>query len=131
MPPITKEMIEERAAQVRLGGKGTMRRPAKIISKSESTEDKKVTNTLKRLGVQPVGDAEEAVFYKSDGQAMIFKNPKLQASMHGGVFVVQGGYETKDLKNDPSFMMSQIQSMLAANPALAQAAAAQMGAGKQ
>src|SRR3989338_3435263 len=104
MPPITKEMIEERANQVRVGGKGTMRRPVKIAHKGTSEEDKKVTNTLKRLGVQPVGEAEEAVFYKSDGQAMFFKNPKLQASMHGGVFVVQGNYETKDVSKDPSYL---------------------------
>ena len=111
MPPVTKEMLEARAGQVRVGGKGTMRRPMKIAHKADAAEDKKVSNTLKRLGVQPVGDAEEAVFYKSDGNAMVFKNPKLQASMHGGVFVVQGNYETKDVKQDPSFMMNQIQAL--------------------
>ena len=131
MPPITKEMLQERANQVRVGGKGTMRRPVKIAHKAEATEDKKVSNTLKRLGVQPVGDAEEAVFYKSDGQAMVFKNCKLQASMHGGVFALTGNYETKDMKQDPQFMLQQIQSLMASNPALAQAAAQQAQAAQK
>ena len=111
MPPVTKEMLEARAAQVRVGGKGTMRRPVKIAHKADVSDDKKVSSVLKRLGVQPVGDAEEAVFYKSDGNAMVFKNPKLQASMQGGVFVVQGNYETKDVKQDPTFMVNQIQAL--------------------
>jgi nascent polypeptide-associated complex subunit beta len=98
MPPkITKEMLEKRANEVRTGGKGSVRRTVKAVHRG-SGEDKKVTTTLKRLGVTPVSDVAEATMMRTDGSAFVFKNPKVQASMQSQCFVVSGNYDTKSLQ---------------------------------
>ena len=98
MPTITKEMLEKRAASVRTGGKGTMRRTTKAIHKpSSGAGESKVQSTLKRLGVSPVSDVSEAIMYKADGSVMTFKQPKVQASMQSQCFVITGNYETKTM----------------------------------
>jgi nascent polypeptide-associated complex subunit beta len=94
--PITKEMLEKRAAQVRTGGKGTMRRTTKAPHKSAGTDDKKVQTTLKKLGVTPIGDIEEVQMLRGDGSSLVFKNPKVQASMQSHCYVVSGNYTTEN-----------------------------------
>ena len=42
--------LEKLAAQVRTGGKGSMRRKKKAVHKVTGTDDKKLQSTLKRLG---------------------------------------------------------------------------------
>ena len=95
---MTKEMLEKMASQVRTGGKGSVRRTTKAVHRG-SGEDKKVTSTLKRLGVSPVTDVAEATMIRADGTAYIFKNPKVQASMQSQCFVVSGNYESKNLND--------------------------------
>eukprot|EP01084_Bolivina_argentea_P007664 14409_1 len=97
MPTITKELLAKRAAMVRTGGKGTMRRTTRAVHKPSSNEDAKVSTTLKRLGVSPVADVTEAVMFKADGNIMTFKSPKVQASMQSQCFVVSGAFETKSM----------------------------------
>ena len=94
MPTITKEMLEKRAASVRTGGKGSVRRTSKAKRTVHSGEEKKVQATLKKLGVTPVGDVEEAIFVRADGSANLFKKPSVQASMQTQCFVVSGAFET-------------------------------------
>jgi nascent polypeptide-associated complex subunit beta len=91
---ITKELLEKRAAAVRTGGKGSVRRTVKAPHKS-SGDDKKVQGTLKKLGVAPINEIDEAYFIRNDGSAYFFANPKVQASMQSQCFVVSGSYETK------------------------------------
>lgn len=97
MPTITKEMLQKRAESVRTGGKGSVRRTTKAVHKSTG-EDKKVQSGLKKLGVSPVPEIEEATMFRTDGSAYIFKNPKVQASMQNQCFVVSGAFETKTLE---------------------------------
>lgn len=92
--PITQEQLARRAEMVRTGGKGSMRRTTKAHHKS-SGDDKKVQGTLRRLGVTPFSDIDEAVFYRQDGSAYYFSKPKVQASMQTQCFVVSGDYEVK------------------------------------
>ena len=99
MVVITKEMLEKRAGAVRTGGKGTMRRTVKAAHKSSTDDNKQIQGALKKLGVSPLGETEEAFFFKADGTAMVFKNPKVQTSMQTQCFVVAGNYETKSLKD--------------------------------
>lgn len=94
-PKITKEMLEKRAAAIRTGGKGTVRRTTKAHHRQTPGDDKKVQGTLKRLGVQPIGEVEEVQMMRADGTVSVFKNPKVQASMQTQCFVVSGAYETK------------------------------------
>ena len=95
--PITKEMLEKRAAAVRTGGKGTMRRTTKAAHKASTDDNKQIQGALKKLGVTPLGETEEAFFFRTDGTAFVFKNPKVQTSMQSQCFVVAGNYDTKPL----------------------------------
>ena len=97
--PITKEMLEKRAAAVRTGGKGTVRRTTKAAHKTSTNDNKQIQGALKKLGVTPLGDTEEAYFFRNDNTAFVFKNPKVQTSMQSQCFVVSGSYETKSLKD--------------------------------
>jgi|EP00343_Euplotes_focardii_P009775 nascent polypeptide-associated complex subunit beta len=97
--PITKEMLEKRAAAVRTGGKGTVRRTTKAAHKSNVNDNKQIQGALKKLGVTPLGETEEAYFFRTDGTAYCFKNPKVQTSMQSQCFVVAGNYETKSMKD--------------------------------
>ena len=45
------EKLAKMAAQVRTGGKGSVRRKKKAVHKTTTTDDKRLQNTLKRLGV--------------------------------------------------------------------------------
>lgn len=116
MPPkITKEMIEARAAAVRVGGKGTVRRTTKVHRKDASPkEDKNVAATLKKLGVTPVSEIDEAFFIKNDGSGMVFKQPKVQASMQSQCFVVSGDYQNKSMQEMLPQLLGTVQAQLAA-----------------
>ena len=107
MPPITKEMLDKRAAQVRTAGKGTVRRTVKAVHKNTG-EDKRVAGTLKKLGVTPVNDVADATMIRADSTAMVFKSPKVQASMQSQCFVISGNYETKTLQEMLPGFASQI-----------------------
>ena len=102
-PTVTKEQLEKRAAQVRLGGKGTVRRTVKAHHKAAG-DDKKVQGVLKKLGVAPINDIDEAIFYKSDGTSMYFAKPKVQASMQSQCFVVSGPYDQKSAADTASLV---------------------------
>lgn len=53
------EKLAKMAAQVRTGGKGSVRRKKKAIHKTTTTDDKRLQNTLKRLGVNNIPAIEE------------------------------------------------------------------------
>merc|ERR1712050_549672 len=64
------------AAQVRTGGKGSVRRKKKAIHKTTTTDDKRLQNTLKRLGVNNIPAIEEVNLFKDNGTVIHFNNPK-------------------------------------------------------
>ena len=55
--------------------KGSARRKKKIVHKT-ATDDKKLQNTLKRLGVNNIQSIEEVNMIKDDGHVLHFTNPK-------------------------------------------------------
>ena len=111
---MTREKLEEMAAAIRTGGKGSVRRTVKVHHKPAGGDDKKVQGTLKKLGVTPVNDIDEAVFVKNDGSGMVFKNPKVQASMQSQCFVVSGAYENKSSAEMLPQLLASMQSQLRA-----------------
>ena len=58
------EKLAKMAAQVRTGGKGSVRRKKKAIHKTTTTDDKRLQNTLKRLGVNNIPAIEEVNLFK-------------------------------------------------------------------
>jgi len=85
---------------VRIGGPGSMRRKHKAKrTRNTNTDEKRLTTTLKRLGVQQIPGIEEINMFKSDGTVIHFVNPKFQASGTANTYVVSGKAETKSLKD--------------------------------
>ena len=70
------EKLAKMAAQVRPGGKGSVRRKKKAIHKTTTTDDKRLQNTLKRLGVNNIPAIEEVNLFKDNGTVIHFNNPK-------------------------------------------------------
>merc|ERR1711991_994380 len=83
---------------VRTGGKGSVRRKKKAVHKTSSTDDKRLQNTLKRLGVNNIPAIEEVNLFKENGQVIHFQSPKVQASIAANTYVVSGQCETKSLQ---------------------------------
>eukprot|EP00008_Paramoeba_atlantica_P014625 CAMPEP_0201495012 /NCGR_PEP_ID=MMETSP0151_2-20130828/51426_1 /ASSEMBLY_ACC=CAM_ASM_000257 /TAXON_ID=200890 /ORGANISM="Paramoeba atlantica, Strain 621/1 / CCAP 1560/9" /LENGTH=149 /DNA_ID=CAMNT_0047883701 /DNA_START=42 /DNA_END=491 /DNA_ORIENTATION=+ len=83
---------------VRIGGKGTARRKRKTVHKTATGDDKKLQQTLKRLGVTNVPQIEEVNMFKDDGTVLHFTNPKVQAAFQSRTCVVTGAPEQKSLQ---------------------------------
>lgn len=76
--------------QVRTGGKGSVRRKKKAVHKTAGTDDKRLQNTLKRLGVNNIPGIEEVNLFRDDGSIVHFKNPKqVQASIGANTYVIR------------------------------------------
>ena len=75
------------------------RRKHKAVHKTTSTDDKRLQNTLKRLGVNVIPGIEEVNIFKEDGDVIHFTNPKVQASIAANTYVVSGPSQTKKLQD--------------------------------
>uniref|UniRef100_A0A061R8G0 Nascent polypeptide-associated complex subunit beta n=1 Tax=Tetraselmis sp. GSL018 TaxID=582737 RepID=A0A061R8G0_9CHLO len=91
------EKLQRMAGAVRTGGKGTVRRKKKAVHKTNSTDDKRLQGTLKRLGVNTIPGIEEVNIFKDD-DVIHFLNPKVQASIAANTYVVSGPSQTKKLQ---------------------------------
>merc|ERR1712146_154009 len=100
------EKLAKMAAQVRTGGKGSVRRKKKAIHKTTTTDDKRLQNTLKRLGVNNIPAIEEVNLFKDNGTVIHFTNPlgpdnlanlkKLAETYQGGNPPPSGGADDDD-----------------------------------
>ena len=95
-----REKLARMAGAVRTGGKGSVRRKKKAIHKTTTTDDKRLQNTLKRLGVNTIPGIEEVNIFK-DETVIHFTNPKVQASIAANTYVVSGPSQTKKLQVKP------------------------------
>merc|ERR1712213_123322 len=84
-------------AQVRIGGKGTVRRKKKVVHRTATTDDKKLQSSLKKLSVNNIPGIEEVNMIKDDGTVIHFNNPKVQASLAANTFAVTGHAENKQI----------------------------------
>ncbi|KAK3282893.1 nascent polypeptide-associated complex beta subunit [Cymbomonas tetramitiformis] len=92
-----REKLARMASAVRTGGKGSVRRKKKAVHKTTTTDDKRLQNTLKRLGVNTIPGIEEVNIFK-DETVIHFTNPKVQASIAANTYVVSGPSQTKKLQ---------------------------------
>merc|ERR1712159_686934 len=86
-------------ASVRIGGKGSVRRKKKVVHKTTTTDDKRLQNTLKRLGINSIPAIEEVNLFMDSGEVVHFTNPKVQASIAANTYVIIGAAETKKLQD--------------------------------
>ena len=90
--------LKARMGKTRTGGKGSVRRKKKAVHKTTTTDEKRLTATLKRLNVNNIPAIEEVNLFKDNGQVIHFNNPKVQASIGANTYVVSGACETKNLQ---------------------------------
>ncbi|DBB16148.1 TPA: hypothetical protein ACH3X3_015149 [Trebouxia sp. C0006] len=95
---MNRERLMKMAGAVRTGGKGTVRRKKKAVHKTTSTDDKRLQNTLKRLGVNTIPGIEEVNIFMDD-TVIHFTNPKVQASIAANTYVVSGPSQQKKLQD--------------------------------
>eukprot|EP01126_Amoeba_proteus_P004311 TRINITY_DN1144_c0_g1_i10.p1 TRINITY_DN1144_c0_g1~~TRINITY_DN1144_c0_g1_i10.p1 ORF type:complete len:182 (+),score=30.63 TRINITY_DN1144_c0_g1_i10:21-566(+) len=72
---------------VRTGGKGSVRRKVKVQRRPQGTDDKKVIQALKGLGLNQVPGVDQVEMLRKDGTTLIFKNPKVQAAVNANTCV--------------------------------------------
>merc|ERR1712168_506209 len=99
--PLNANMNQDKLArmqqQVRIGGKGSVRRKKKVAHRSSATDDKKLQSSLKKLTVNNISGIEEVNMIKDDGTVIHFNNPKVQASLNANTFAVSGHAENKQI----------------------------------
>merc|ERR1739847_40363 len=69
-------------ASVRIGGKGSVRRKKKVVHKTTTTDDKRLQNTLKRLGINSIPAIEELNVFMDSGEVVHFTNPPALLQTH-------------------------------------------------
>lgn len=106
-PDKLKKLVA-RNPTVRTGGKGSVRRKKKTVRKNLSHDDKRLTNTLKRLNVRDIPAIEEVNLFKDDGTVIHFASPKVQASIAANTYVVSGNAENKKLQELLPGIISQL-----------------------
>merc|ERR1711997_615665 len=91
------EKLKQLQNNVRIGGKGTVRRKKKVVHRTATTDDKKLQSSLKKLSVNNIPGIEEVNMTKDDGTVIHFNNPKVQASLAANTFAVTGHGENKQI----------------------------------
>merc|ERR1712136_564437 len=94
---------------VRIGGKGSMRRKKKVGSTTSSGfDEKKLNTTLKKLSVGPLqGTIEEACIFFDQGHVRHFINPKVQGSQTCNLLVLAGSSTEKSIDQVADRMFSR------------------------
>merc|ERR1712042_410781 len=93
---MNQEKLAKMQAQVRIGGKGSVRRKKKVVHRSSATDDKKLQASLKKLTVNNISGIEEVNMIKDDGSVIHFNNPKVQASLNANTFAISGHADDDD-----------------------------------
>ena len=95
---LAREKVKAKFGNNRTGGKGSVRRKKKTVHKTATSDDKKLTSSLKKLGVSNIPAIEEVNLFKADGKVIHFSAPKVQASIAANTYVISGQSETKELQ---------------------------------
>jgi nascent polypeptide-associated complex subunit beta len=104
------EKLKQLETQVRIGGKGSARRKKKVIHRTNTTDDKKLQVSLKKLGLTTIPGIEEVNMIKEDGEVIHFNNPKVQASLAANTFAVTGHAEIKQITEMLPTILSQLRA---------------------
>merc|ERR1712193_566684 len=102
------EKLKQLQAQVRIGGKGTVRRKKKVVHRTATTDDKKLQSSLKKLSVNNIPGIEEVNMIKDDGTVIHFNNPKVQASPSANTFAITGHAENKNITEMLPSILNQL-----------------------
>ena len=102
------EKLRRLQEKVRTGGKGAVRRKHFAAHKSTVGDEKKLQQTLKRLGLQTLQGIDEVNLFREDDQIIHFSNPKLQAAISANTYVVSGNAQTKSIEELMPDILTQL-----------------------
>ena len=91
-------MLQKMAAQVRTGGKGSVRRKRKVVHHNSEANDQRLQQSLHNLGMNQIGAIEEANLFHEDGTVTHFTNPRVMASVEANIVSISGKPEKKQLQ---------------------------------
>lgn len=94
-----KKLAAKFGDNLRIGGKGSMRKKNKVPHKNNSVDDKKVKNAIKKLGVQPLPGIDEVNFFQDDNTVLHFESPQVEGNIKDNFFVISGKSEVKSLRD--------------------------------
>jgi len=97
--PSKADMLQKMAAQVRTGGKGSVRRKRKVVHKSSAADDQRLQTSLQHLGLNQIGAIEEANLFHEDGTITHFVNPTVMASIEANTMSISGKAENKQMQD--------------------------------
>eukprot|EP01084_Bolivina_argentea_P221108 374576_1 len=89
------EKLKKLQGAVRTGGPGSVRRKKKVVRSNGGSDVKKIAETLKRSGVNPLPGCEEAKLHRDDGTVIHFTNPKIQANVNANTYYISGKAEER------------------------------------
>ena len=104
------EKLKKLKDSVRTGGKGTQRRKLKKKPHQTGDNDKKISQTIKRLGAQQLDAIEEVNMFKKDGKVIHITKPKVQAAINANTFLISGNAEEKQINQLLPDIISQMGS---------------------
>jgi NAC domain. len=94
-----KKLAAKFGDNVRIGGKGSMRKKNKVAHKTNQVDDKKVKSAIKKLGVQPLPGIDEVNFFQDDNTVLHFNTPQIEGNIKDNFFVISGKGEVKSLRD--------------------------------
>ncbi|OMJ83952.1 hypothetical protein SteCoe_15050 [Stentor coeruleus] len=94
-----KKLAAKFGDNLRIGGKGSMRKKNKVLHKSNQVDDKKVKSAIKKLGVQPLPGIDEVNFFQDDNTVLHFESPQVEGNIKDNFFVISGKSEVKSLRD--------------------------------
>merc|ERR1712149_70817 len=92
------EKLNRMQKSVRTGGKGSVRRKKKTVHKKANASDQKLTQALKKLGLNQMPGIEEVNLFHEDGTITQFQQPRVQFSAPANTYVVSGSAQRKQLQ---------------------------------
>ncbi|OMJ94848.1 hypothetical protein SteCoe_1871 [Stentor coeruleus] len=94
-----KKLAAKFGDNLRIGGKGSMRKKNKVPHKNNQVDDKKVKGAIKKLGVQPLPGIDEVNFFQDDNTVLHFDSPQVEGNIKDNFFVISGKNEVKSLRD--------------------------------
>ncbi|OMJ81864.1 hypothetical protein SteCoe_17563 [Stentor coeruleus] len=94
-----KRLAAKFGDNIRIAGKGSMRKKKKNPHKTNQVDDKKVKNALKKLGVQPLPDIDEVNFFQDDNNVLHFSSPQIEGNIKDNFFMISGKGEVKSIRD--------------------------------
>ena len=96
--PSKIDMLQKMTAQIRTGGKGSVRRKRKVVHKNSEANDQRLQSSLHNLGMNTISAIEEANLFHEDGTVTHFTNPHVMASVEANIVSITGKPEKKQLQ---------------------------------